>query len=233
MAIVYLLSNPAFQNYIKIGRTKNLSARLRQLDNTSLPLPFRCEFAVEVSDDEMTEKLLHRTFADHRVRANREFFELSPQRAIAAMMLTGGRDVTPKADVAEDEESLEALEKTVSKASGFYFLKAGVGVGDTLTFSRDDTVKATVVSKNRIEFRGEVTSLSAAALTLLHEAGFEWKAARGTIFWMKDGETIDERMQRIASEEAAECDASETGGSGWHDDVPVGHIDVPTEVLHE
>lgn len=224
MAIVYLLSNPAFENYVKIGRTKNLEARLKQLDNTSVPLPFRCEFAVEVSDSETAEQLLHRAFADHRVRSSREFFEISPHRVIAAMMLTGGRDVTPKVDVAEDQESLLALDKQVSKTNGFYFLKAAVSVGDTLTFTRNERETATVVSKNRIEFRGEVTSLSAAALTLLREAGYEWKAAQGTIFWMKDGETIDERMKRIAYEDAAAIDSTDGGGVGWQDDVPVGHV---------
>lgn len=51
MAIVYVLSNPAFDRYVKVGRTVDLEQRLRQLDNTSVPLPFRCEFAVEVADE--------------------------------------------------------------------------------------------------------------------------------------------------------------------------------------
>ena len=49
MPIVYVLSNPAFEGYVKVGRTVDLEQRLRQLDNTSVPLPFRCENAYGVA----------------------------------------------------------------------------------------------------------------------------------------------------------------------------------------
>ena len=55
--IVYVLVNEAFDSYIKIGKTNNLEQRLKQLDNTSVPLPFRCVFAIEVSDMDKIEKL--------------------------------------------------------------------------------------------------------------------------------------------------------------------------------
>jgi hypothetical protein len=66
VAIVYVLINPAFDTYVKIGRTINLEQRLRQLDNTSVPLPFRCVYAVEVDDEVEVERLVHQAFADHR-----------------------------------------------------------------------------------------------------------------------------------------------------------------------
>ena len=53
MGIVYILNNPAFDNYVKIGRTIDIEQRMKQLDNTSVPLPFRCVFAVEVDDEVM------------------------------------------------------------------------------------------------------------------------------------------------------------------------------------
>ena len=57
-----------------------------------------------------------------RVRTTREFFEIDAQRVIAALKLTNGRDVTPKEDIAEDEESIEALERTVAKRKKLLFL---------------------------------------------------------------------------------------------------------------
>ena len=36
---------------MKVGKTTNLEQRLRSLDNTSVPRPFRCGFAVEVDDE--------------------------------------------------------------------------------------------------------------------------------------------------------------------------------------
>ena len=204
MGIVYVLSNPAFENYVKIGRTIDLEQRLKQLDNTSVPLPFRCVFAIEVDDANSVERLVHQTFADVRVRSTREFFEIDPQRVISALMLTNGRDVTPKKDIAEDDEGIEALERKVSKRRVNKFSDAHVNPGDILSYAKDDSISATVVSENKIEFEGETLSLSKAALKLLHREGYTWKQANGWVYWMKDGETLSERIDRFVEIEIEE-----------------------------
>ncbi len=173
MAIVYVLSNPAFDRFVKVGRTGDMEQRLRSLDNSSVPLPFRCEFAIDVDDDVEAERLVHQAFADVRVRSNREFFEIDAQCVIAALRLTGGKEVTPKEDVAEDAEGLEALERTVARRKSFRFEDAQVFVGDVPVYARDESITATVVTDKRIEFEGQVTSLSGAALTLLHRDGYK------------------------------------------------------------
>ena len=198
MGIVYVLSNPAFDNYVKIGRTIDLEQRLKQLDNTSVPLPFRCVFAVEVDDEVAVERLVHQAFADMRVRTTREFFELDAQRVIAALKLTNGIDVTPKADIAEDAESIAALERTVGKRKTYSFSDAQVDIGDTLTYSKDENITAVVVADRKIEFEGETVSVSKAALTLLHREGYTWKQANGWAYWMKNGETLGERVARFS-----------------------------------
>ena len=48
MGIVYVLSNAAYDKYVKIGCTGNLEKRLKYLDKTNVPLPFRCEYAIEI-----------------------------------------------------------------------------------------------------------------------------------------------------------------------------------------
>ena len=65
LGVVYVIVNSAFENYVKISKTTNLQQRLRSLDNTSVPLPFRCLYAVEVDDENHVEHLLHQVFADH------------------------------------------------------------------------------------------------------------------------------------------------------------------------
>jgi len=198
MGIVYVLSNPAFDNYVKVGRTIDLEQRLKQLDNTSVPLPFRCVFAVQVDDEVAVERLVHQAFADVRVRTTREFFEIDAQRVIAALKLTNGVDVTPKADIAEDEESIAALERTVAKRKTYSFSDAQVNVGDILTYSKDDTITSVVVADKKIDFEGEIVSVSKAALALLHREGYKWKQANGWAYWMKDGETLGERVDRFS-----------------------------------
>lgn len=118
-------------------------------------------------------------------------------RVIAALKLTNGIDVTPKEDIAEDQESIEALERTVAKRKSYSFSDAHVNVGDVLYYSKDEGVTATVVADKKIEFEGEAVSLSKAALTLLHREGYKWKQANGWAFWMKDGETLVERVERF------------------------------------
>ena len=44
---------------IKIAITDNLERRIRDRDNTSMPLPFECYYAVEVEDASKIEKKIH------------------------------------------------------------------------------------------------------------------------------------------------------------------------------
>jgi hypothetical protein len=198
MGVVYVLSNPAFDSYVKVGRTIDLEQRLKQLDNTSVPLPFRCVFAIEVEDDVRVERLVHQAFADVRVRSTREFFEIDAQRIVSALQLTAGRDVTPREDIAEDAEGIVALERTVAKRKSYSFADAHVSVGDVLVYARNENVTATVVAEKKIEFEGEIMSLSKAALSMLHRQGYKWQQANGWAYWMKDGETLVERVNRFA-----------------------------------
>jgi len=54
MAIVYVLNNPAFDNYVKIGRTTNLEQRLRWHENY-----FKRYFSDYFSNADKTSMLLN------------------------------------------------------------------------------------------------------------------------------------------------------------------------------
>lgn len=79
MLIVYILTNQAMPDTLKIGITKNLEDRMRNIDNTSVPLPFECFYAVEVENASAIEKAIHEGLDDCRVRQNREFFNTTPE----------------------------------------------------------------------------------------------------------------------------------------------------------
>ena len=205
MGIVYVLTNPAFENYVKIGKTINLEQRLRSLDNTSVPLPFRCVFAVEVEDENEVERLLPQAFADNRTRTTREFFEVDAHRVIAAMKLTRGRDVTPKDDIAEDEEGIRAIEKAARKPRKIYSLfDAKLKIGDVLRYANNENITAEVVGEKKVLFEGVETSLSASALMLLQRDGYKWRTVNGWNFWMFENETVAERLNNILEEQVAE-----------------------------
>ena len=194
--IVYVLVNDAFEGYVKIGKTINLEQRLRQLDNTSVPLPFRCIYAVKVPDMDTIERLAHSAFADHRTRTNREFFEIAPLRVMSALKMTGGTEVTPKDDIAADDEGLEALNRP-KKLKIFTLYQAGLKDGDELSYSKNEGIKATVVGAKKVSFEGREESLSSSALILLHRDGYKWQQANGWAFWTFDGETVAERLDRL------------------------------------
>jgi len=195
--IVYILTNPAMDGYVKIGKTTNLEQRLRALDNTSTPLPFRCVFAVEVDDMDSVEKLAHEAFRKDRIRTNREFFEIFEDQAIAVLKISGGMDVTPKSDIGEDDEAISALNKATQKRSRFKFSHVGLKAGDELEYSRDTSVKAFVADDTSIQLNGQVTSLSAATHDLLVKEGINWKTVQGPRFWMSNGEILSELRKKL------------------------------------
>ena len=81
------------------------------------------------------EKLAHNAFADHRTRSNREFFAIDPMRVISALKMTGGEEVTPKDDIAADEEDIEALNKP-KRRKPFTLYQAGLKDGDELSLPK-------------------------------------------------------------------------------------------------
>lgn len=195
--IVYVLINDAMPGYIKIGKTTNLEQRIRDLDNTSAPLPFSCFFAAEVDNMSYVEKKLHAAFDTHRVRSNREFFRLSPEHAVAAIMIAPHKDVTPGKDYVETPEDQRALNKARERRSVFNFKIAEVPVGALLTFTRDPSITCTVVDNRKVNFEGEVMSTSLAADKALRRQGHVWAGIQGPLYWEYEGETLDERRTRL------------------------------------
>lgn len=198
--IVYVLTNPAMPGYTKIGRTNNLEQRIRGLDTTSVPLPFECFYAATVKDAVFVERKLHDAFSDHRVRSNREFFEISPERVVAALELAAIENITPGQDFVETKEDKAALDKARDRRSIFNFGMVQIPPGSILTFSRDENVTCQVVDNRSVEFEGAVTSLSAAARTLLQRAGGKLTAAQGSLYWEYEGEILEERRKRMEEE---------------------------------
>ncbi|NTW46266.1 MAG: GIY-YIG nuclease family protein [Candidatus Moranbacteria bacterium] len=197
MEIIYILINEAMPGYVKIGRTTNLEQRIRSLDTTGVPLPFECFYACTVKDAGFVEGQLHDAFMDHRVRSSREFFEIAPERAVAALRLAEVENVTPKKDIVETIEDQQALNQARARRPDFRFKMVDIPVGAELEFSRDKSIKATVLENGQINFNGEIITLSRAAQKIL---GLSY-GVQGPAYWMYDGETLDERRKRMEANE--------------------------------
>jgi hypothetical protein len=195
--IIYVLINEAMPGYVKIGMTNNdLEGRIRSLDTTSVPLPFECFYASRVVNARETEQRLHDAFLDHRVRSNREFFEIAPERVVSALKLAELENVTPGRDYVESEEDQKALNEARERRAVFNFGMVDIPVGSVIYYIDDETKVATVTQqhgKNTIEFEGEPTSPSAVAQKL---RGTSYPL-QGTLYWKYEGETLDARRQRM------------------------------------
>ena len=94
--IVYILTNPCLDGWVKIGMTErdDIETRLRELNApTNIPLSFRCYATYEVDKPLEVEKHIHsiidriddslharETLENGRIR-EREFFKISPETA--------------------------------------------------------------------------------------------------------------------------------------------------------
>ena len=192
--IVYILTNQSMPDTIKIGITDNLERRMRELDNTSTPLPFECYYAVEVQDAKVIEKKIHEGLDDKRVRQNREFFNTSPEQAKAILEIAevmGGKNVTPTEDVVETPQDKQALDNARKRRGRIdYFGILGIAKGTTLTFSKDENITCEVADDGKVIFRGKETSLSGSALLITNEMGYDWGQVQGAGYWCYQGRTL-------------------------------------------
>ena len=188
--IVYILTNEAMPGYVKIGLTRqnDVGERVRQLDNTSIPVPFECYFAAYVPDCAKLERTLHFVFGEKRARRNREFFTIDPDLAKAIIELVADSrvdvtDVEQSIDMAERRE----IEQMRQRREVRTFSSLNVPLGATLTFAKDADITCTVARNRKVTFRGEELSPSAAALRVVRELGYDWSAVSGMDYWEFDG----------------------------------------------
>ena len=84
---VYILTNPSFkEDWVKIGMSSvSVEQRVKQLDSTGVPLPFEIYATMRTAKYQEAEKLIHNfisMFTNLRIRDNREFFNVKPEKAL-------------------------------------------------------------------------------------------------------------------------------------------------------
>ena len=196
--IVYVLTNPAMPRMVKIGRTgREIDARLSDLYTTGVPLPFECEYAARVKDQNEVESAFHLAFGPYRVNPKREFFNIEPEQAITLLKLMALEDVTPVVQKEAESVDIEA------KASTEKFKKARrpnlnlwtMGfMGEEVLFN-DGKTKAKVVYDGWIEPEGynpddgkvSLTSYTKQLLSLPADARPNIKP-----YWLLNGKTLTE-----------------------------------------
>ncbi len=82
---VYILINPAFTGFVKIGKTTHdPETRARQLSaGSGVPAPYAVAWDAFVNDCDYVERQIHHQLAETRSRKDREFFATTLKNAIA------------------------------------------------------------------------------------------------------------------------------------------------------
>lgn len=209
--VIYILTNPSFPQYVKIGYASDLNRRLSELNRSeALPYAFRA-YATYETGKRLTDKALHELLdtlnPDLRTietfngqRRSREFFEMSAEdacsilEAIARISGTEGRlhRVTPTGEqIVEEHEAEDA--RTKQRRAPFKFSMVGLKPGDEVVFAGDASKRATVVDERHVEYEGVTTSLSALAEQLTGLG----HALQGPLYFSYEGELLTERRARM------------------------------------
>lgn len=212
--IVYILTNPCLDGWVKIGMTErnDVEGRLRELNTpTNIPLSYRCYAIYEVENPVEVEKRIHslidrvdnslharEEMSNGRIR-EREFFRISPETAFGIFKdvaaLRGDREnlkiYAPTKEQAQEEEIADA--RTKKKNISFKLL--GLNIGDELQYLFDENIVVTIVDeKNKIRYLEDEYSVTGLARILLHnlQGWAKNPNVNGWRYFVKDGVTLGE-----------------------------------------
>ena len=174
------MTNPCLHDMVKIGYASDVEARRKQLSTTALPFEYEIYATYETSgqlEDKKLHELIDTLNPKLRLAKNREFFAMSAEKAYrlleAIAIISGSADKLKRVVPMQGEDAVSSSRKQphCQGSSGrrqrpaINFQKCGIPVGAELVFIDDDSVRVTVVDteKNKVEYNGEITSLSPLA----------------------------------------------------------------------
>lgn len=210
---IYILTNPSFPEYVKIGYADNVKKRLEQLNRSEcIPFAFRIYATYEV-DTRLSDKKVHAIIdklnpelrsidyfnGQKRVR---EFYAMSPEDAYAVLEaiaeINGFTDRLKKFCMTETESQDEALaqeydNENSEKASNFSFRACNIDNGEEIEYYADPDIKAVVVDDRIVRYDGQDYSLTALAKLL---SGKKYSIA-GPKFFKYNGEWLNDIRKRL------------------------------------
>ena len=208
---IYILTNPSFPDYVKIGYADDVESRVKQLNRSAAtPYAFRI-YATYETEARLTDLSLHamidklnpdlrsRDEIDGKKRV-REFYSMSAEDAYgifeAMAEIHGTQDRLHKYAISKSDAKQEAAAKSIAmqKRSKFEFAKLGIPVGAELEYIHDRSIKVVVVDdKRHVFYNGEEWTLSALAKVLLNRNS----TVQGTLHFSYNGETISDLRDRL------------------------------------
>lgn len=209
---IYILTNPSFPPYVKIGYADNVNKRVRELNRTECtPFGFRV-YAYYKVGSRLKDKNLHALIdllnpdlrsvdnIDGTVRT-REFYAISPEKAYSVLKqiasINGLEEnlvlvAKSEKDIQEEENAAE-IEVKHEKAKPFNFKKANIPAGSTIAYIADPDVTAVVCEDlKHVTYRGKRYSLSALADLLRGKS-----PSAGPQYFMYNGKELNQIRDEI------------------------------------
>ena len=204
--VIYILTNPSFPDYVKIGYAIDIEKRLKQLNRSEcIPYAFRVYAVYEVSQplqdkelhsliDQLNPELRAIDTFDGKTRT-KEFYAISPEDAYALLekiaRISGTtnklRRLTPEGHEIEDQKLAEEIENEAKeRKSPFSFLSCGIPIGSEITLTDHPDITATVHDDRKIAYQGTIYSLSTLAQKLLKTP----YPLQGPLYWTYQGKTL-------------------------------------------
>ena len=213
---IYILTNPSFPTYVKIGYADDVNARVRQLNRTECtPFAFRV-YATYAVNARLTDMKLHdivdklnpelRSIDNVNGKKRvREFYAMTAEDAYAlfeAMAEIHGTEANLKLwratekEIAEERAADEIASESSEKKSKFTFKALGIDIGEELEYIHDRTIKVIVADEIRhVTYKGETWTVSALAKKLLNRAG----EVQGTLHFSYKGEKLVDMRERLGA----------------------------------
>ena len=190
MGYIYIMTNPALKDMVKIGYAQDVEQRRKQLSTTALPFDYEIYATYETSgnlEDKTLHSLIDNLNPDLRISKNREFFFMSAEEAYSLLeaiaIISGTKDKLKK--------KIKLAEKH-QKKTRINFFECGIPIGAELSFVEDNNIKVIVASENKVEYKGEITSLSTIVKELKHLKNIP----RGTAYFTYNGELLTDIAER-------------------------------------
>lgn len=179
--VIYILTNPSFPDYVKIGYADDVEKRLKELNKSEcIPFAFRL-YAYYKVPRRLTDMKLHQMIDklnpnlrsieefDGKTR-KREFYNMSPADAYSILetiaQITGSEDnlvlKEPSSKEMKDEEEAEKIrtKRTSLPKLDWMIEQDVVKVGDKICVISHPNEVATIVDGKHVEYKGETMSMN-------------------------------------------------------------------------
>lgn len=182
---VYILTNPAMPEWVKVGKSNNVLRRINDLNCTAVPLPFECFACLKVpADNVMNVERGLQTFLGYSFQKEKEFFRTSPDRVL--QYFETARLLNPSYEILKGDDLEEQPEKEKEKAAATTFELLELPVGSKLVFTKDSSVVCEVADKtNHVVYNGETFTVSGLAVKLCGYSvtGFSYFTFEDEVLW--------------------------------------------------